>query len=217
MSTRFSEAAVRQGWTKPDFEFDWVAEHIFAPIYPVIARDVLSRTPLRAGRVMDLGCGGGHLGFALMGQGAFQGYFVDVNQTALDLARQRARERGLAGRAFFCRQDVHTLDFPDGFAQLMVSRGSFHFWGELDRALGEIYRVLAPGGLAYIGGGLGNRALKEQITARMQDVRPGWPDCVFKRSARVPTARIRTLLDDLDIPYEILENEDQGRWIIMRK
>ena len=217
MSPRFSEAAVRQGWTKPDFEFDWVAENIFAPIYPAIAGDILSRTPLRAGRVMDVGCGGGHLGFALMEKGDFQGYFVDVNQTALDLARQRAQERGLAGRSVFCRQDVHMLDFPDGFADLIVSRGSFHFWGDLPRALGELYRVLAPGGMTYIGGGMGSRALKEQITEKMQTVRPGWPDCVFRRSARVSTPDIRALLDGAGIPYTILENEEQGRWIIMRK
>ena len=46
----------------PDFEFDDIAENIFLPIYEVIATDLLEETGVVSGQMLDIGCGGGHLG-----------------------------------------------------------------------------------------------------------------------------------------------------------
>ena len=69
------------------FPFDFIAEYIFYPIYPVIAQDILERTGIRQGCMVDIGCGGGHLGMALLEQSRLTGIFVDVNDAALDLAQ----------------------------------------------------------------------------------------------------------------------------------
>jgi ubiquinone/menaquinone biosynthesis C-methylase UbiE len=49
--------------------------------------------------------------------------------------------------------DAHALPFRDNYADIIVSRGSFHFWKEKEQAFREIYRVLKPGAAAYIGRG----------------------------------------------------------------
>ena len=39
------------------YEFDWIAQNIFFPIYPVIVDDILARIPRRDGVLIDVGCG----------------------------------------------------------------------------------------------------------------------------------------------------------------
>ena len=70
-------------FTNPDYEFDDIAEQVFYPIYDVIAQDLLEETGIVSGSMLDVGCGGGHLGFAVMGKSDLTGDFVDINATAV--------------------------------------------------------------------------------------------------------------------------------------
>ena len=204
-------------WAQEEFGFDHIAENIFSPIYPVIAADILDIAPQAGGIMIDIGCGGGHLGMALMERTEHKGYFVDINQAALKLAKARAQARGLLERSVFLLEDVHRMSFENNFADLIVSRGSYTFWADLAAALVEIHRILAPGGLAYIGGGMGNRQLRDSIQKKMQSVMPGWPSQVMQRSSRITNQWIHSTLETNGIAHEILDNEEQGRWILLYK
>ena len=200
------------------FPFDFIAEHIFYPIYPVIAQDILERTGIRQGCMVDIGCGGGHLGMALLEQSRLTGIFVDVNDAALDLAQKHADQRGLTDRCRFLQGDVHHLaQLEDGCAHLVVSRGSYHIWSDLPKALKEIWRILAPGGRTYVGGGMGSLQLVEQIRPRMQQIRPGWPEDMMAKSGSITDASLEQILRESNIPYQLLHTQDNGRWIIMEK
>ena len=59
-----------------------------------------------------------------------------------------------AGRVSAVYADAKALPFRDNYAEVIVSRGSYHFWGDRKKGFAEIYRVLKPGGVAYIGRGL---------------------------------------------------------------
>ena len=50
--------------------------------------------------------------------------------------------------------DAESMPFEDNFADLIVSRGSMFFWNDQTKVFKEIYRVLKPNGMAYIGCGL---------------------------------------------------------------
>ena len=100
------------------YTYDEIADTIFRPIYPRIAEDILSATGVTGGRMVDVGCGGGHLGLALMERAPFTGTFLDVREEALALARRRAEERGLLPRSSFLAGDVHQIALPDGCADL---------------------------------------------------------------------------------------------------
>lgn len=54
---------------------------------------------------------------------------------------KNVHEMELEDRIKVVRSDVHSLSFPDGFADLVVSRGSMFFWKDLSQAFKEIYRV----------------------------------------------------------------------------
>lgn len=197
--------------------YDRIAEEIFAPIYPRIAQDLLEATGVRAGRMVDIGCGGGHLGFAVMEQAPFEGLFLDIRGEALTSARARAEARGLLDRCTFRTGDVQRMDLPDGCADLVISRGSMIFWEDQEAAFREIYRILAPGGCTYVGTGLGSTELREQIRAKMRSADPGWPRRLLENSLALSTPAYRTLFQSLGWDFTILENESQGRWIILRK
>lgn len=92
---------------------------------------------------LDLGCGAGHVAYALAEGGA------DV--TAYDLAPEmlavvaaEATRRGLSLRT---RQGpAERLPFADAGFDLVASRYSAHHWADVPAALAEIARVLKPGG-----------------------------------------------------------------------
>ena len=197
--------------------YDRIAEEIFAPIYPRIARDLLEATGVRGGRMVDIGCGGGHLGFAVMEQAPFEGLFLDICGEALTSARARAEARGLLDRCTFRTGDVQRMDLPDGCADLVISRGSMIFWEDQEAAFREIYRILAPGGCTYVGTGLGSTELREQIRAKMRSADPCWPRRLRENSLALSTPAYRALFQSLGWDFTILENESQGRWIILRK
>ena len=204
-------------WTGLDFKFDHIAQNVFYPIYDVIAEDILRHTKSTDGKMIDIGCGGGHLGLAVLKRTLHEGYFVDVNESALIIAQNRAEQWGLYNRTTFVKQDVHKMDFPDGFADLIISRGSYHFWEDIEKAFLEIYRILAPKGKTYIGGGLGNSELTAMIRVKMAEIKPDWSDTVRERNERLPTDLLTGMLDKHLIDYEVVDNQEQGRWFILTK
>ena len=62
------------------FEYDNIADKIFLPIYDVITDDIIKYTNITAGKVLDIGCGGGHLGLTLLKKGDFQVDLCDINE-----------------------------------------------------------------------------------------------------------------------------------------
>ncbi len=207
----------KQSTADDSFAFDDLAQNVFFPVYGIIADDILKITGSMGGILIDIGCGGGHLGLSLMQKTKHLGYFVDINSKALQKAKDRAQEWGLSMRAEFSEQDVHQMDFPDNFADLIISRGAYEFWEDKEKAFLEIHRVLAPGGYAYIGAGMGNRETNERICIEMKKIDPDWPASVFRRINKMSTEEYTGLFTKNHIPHQIIENEEQGRWFLLQK
>lgn len=98
--------------------------------------------------VLDLGCGGGHVSYA-MAPHAGEVVAYDLSADMLAVVAGEAQARGLdnirtqEGR-------VESLPFPDDHFALIASRYSAHHWSDPAAALAEAARVLAPGGLLCI-------------------------------------------------------------------
>ena len=76
------------------YEFNEIAQNVFLPIYPLIANQIKIETQIDDGICLDIGCGGGHLGFALMEITNLDVIFLDNNNDALDIAKKRSEELG---------------------------------------------------------------------------------------------------------------------------
>ena len=196
-------------------EYDRFAEEVFGPIYPDIAKVILERSGVTCGRLLDLGCGGGHLGFALMELGDFDASFLDLREGAVALAQKRGEALGRSGS--FVVGDVHHLPFSENSFDLIVSRGSMPFWEDQEKAFREIFRVLAPGGWAYIGGGLGGKEHQERIRA-MTHSKTGSPCFDRSKSRSLPDSKDYVkLFQTLGAPCRVIENPDEGRWFLFGK
>jgi ubiquinone/menaquinone biosynthesis C-methylase UbiE len=121
-----------------------------------LLRPLLPEAP---GRLLDLGCGTAALAGALKAWGRTPARYVGVDRSAGMLAVARRRAPGTLVRA-----EASALPLADGAFDLVVSASSMHDWTEVDGALGEIRRVLAPGGRAVLldwcGDALGIRLMR---------------------------------------------------------
>ncbi|HWG03660.1 MAG TPA: class I SAM-dependent methyltransferase [Beijerinckiaceae bacterium] len=97
-------------------------------------------------RVLDLGCGGGHVGFHVAAEVASVVAY-DLSSDMLAAVQAEARARGLANIA--CRQGpAESLPFGDAEFDFVFCRFSAHHWPDVPRALREARRVLKPQGTA---------------------------------------------------------------------
>jgi SAM-dependent methyltransferase len=94
--------------------------------------------------VLDLGCGAGHVSFAVAPH-ARSVTAYDLSPQMLATVAAAARERGL-GNIGTQEGAAEALPFDDAAFDWVVSRFSAHHWQDVQRALGEVRRVLKPGG-----------------------------------------------------------------------
>ncbi|OPY32825.1 MAG: hypothetical protein A4E34_02202 [Methanoregula sp. PtaU1.Bin006] len=198
-------------------EFDEIATHVFAPIYPVMAGQILERTGKKSGTAIDLGCGPGLLATALAEQSSLRVYALDLSPAMLLVASEHIQASGMVRRVVPVLGDVHAIPFDDSTVDLVVSRGSWFFWDDLGRAFREIHRILAPGGLAYIGGGFGNARLKAEINRTMSQRGPEWEKGVQERSQKNNPDRVRAELGRAGIVSFNLIQDETGFWAVFTK
>jgi SAM-dependent methyltransferase/ribosomal protein S18 acetylase RimI-like enzyme len=188
---------------------------LFRKIYPVIAEQAVARTGIRDGLCLDLGGGPGMLGICIAKASGLRVVIVDPLPECIALARENIAEHGLDHRVSAQGGQAEALPFADASVDLVVSRGSIYFWHDQRQGLREIRRVLRPGGWAYVGGGFGNRELREEILATQAD-NAEWNRKRSERGRRHPPEHFRALIAELGIEGEVAD-DDAGMWIIFRR
>ncbi|MDE2052420.1 MAG: methyltransferase domain-containing protein [Gammaproteobacteria bacterium] len=113
-----------------------------------LAKTLISRTVPVAAQALDIGCGAGHLSFALAPLLARM-VALDPSPSMLAAVSKTAAERGL-GQIETQQGTGESLPFADSSFALVCTRYSAHHWTRLELAVREIARVLAPGGHALI-------------------------------------------------------------------
>ena len=126
-----------------------------APVYAPLAEQIVSDFDLseREGIGIDLGSGPGTLIVELCKRTKMHWINADINPNFFTSFYKLAEENGVGQQISAIYADAHSLPFKDNYADIIVSRGSYHFWEDKVQAFSEIYRVLKPGATAYIGRG----------------------------------------------------------------
>jgi len=202
-------------------EFDEIARTIFWPLYPVVAGQMLARRGRSAGTCLDIGCGGGYLGLELARRSLFHLRLLDQSSQMLAIAQANLAAYGLSGRGEVILADVEAMPLPEASIDLAISRGSVFFWPDLAAAFKEIWRVLAPGGLAQIGGGFGSAAIREAIGDKMRARNGGddkWRAMVRRNLGPETRQKFTEALDEAGVAgAEIIDSEEEGLWVVLRK
>ena len=100
-------------------------------------------------RLLEIGSGIGIDTLQLAKLGFREVVAVDLTESAIEIATQRAAREGLSNVRFGIG-NAEELDFEDGFFDAVYSFGVIHHTPDMARAVSEIHRVLKPGGRAYI-------------------------------------------------------------------
>lgn len=199
--------------------FNDIVTKIFYPVFPLLADDFLQKSGITKGVCLDLGAGNGYLGLALAEKSHLQVRLVDVDSEMLEFAQENIRARQLVDRVDTVRADVEALPFQDNYAQLIVSRGSIFFWKNQVAGLNEVYRVLAPGGMSFIGGGFATPELMEEVKNKMQEKNPDFGRQLAKRIGPDAPDKFREILCKTRIPAGKSEvsYDSANLWIIINK
>lgn len=110
----------------------------------VVGRIVAATGEAGRGRLLDLACGPGIVTAALA-EGAADVVAFDATPEMLNKARERCGKAGLSNVTFE-QGDAAALPFADGSFDGVVTRLAIHHFAEPGRVIGEMYRVLKPGG-----------------------------------------------------------------------
>jgi len=131
------------------------SEGILAPVYAPLAEHLTRELQLadKEGVGIDLGSGPGMLIIELCKRTRLHWINADINPYFFAPFFARARQNGIAHRVSGISADAQNMPFRSGYADVIVSRGSYHFWDDREAGFREICRVLKPGGVAYIGRG----------------------------------------------------------------
>ena len=103
---------------------------------------------LRPARALDLGCGGGHVAFAIAPESGSV-TALDLSPDMLAAVAAEAARRGLSNIATEAGS-AEALPFPDGAFDAVATRFSAHHWRDVRAGLGEARRVAKPGAPALI-------------------------------------------------------------------
>lgn len=204
-------------------KFWGVATTVLAPVYGPLAEQIVCEFQLadKKGIGIDLGSGPGTLIMDLCKRTRLMHWInADINPHFFPLFFKAAEEAKVGHRISAVFADAQALPFRDNYADIIVSRGSFHLWDDKRLAFSEIYRVMKPGGVAFIGRGFSEN-LPVEVARKVRAKQNGGPKYDVAKTA----AELREIMKVLEInEYRIRipkpigsESVNYGIWLEFHK
>lgn len=193
------------------------------PVYAPLAEQIVADYDLAeksTGIGIDLGSGPGELIFELCKRTKLHWVNADINPHFFTYFFSEAEKRGFGNRVSAVFADAGNLPFRDNYAYIIVSRGSYHFWENKEMAFKEIWRVLKPGGVAFIGRGFA-RNMPVEIARSVRGKQKNFPNYdpateVEQMEKILQKAQINTFRIERPVPPDS-EGIIYGVWIEIRK
>jgi len=116
------------------------------PWYRWVAQRMID---VRGLRTLEVACGRGGFVRALARKGAYA-VGLDFSRAALKIGRERSLNFEEESRAAFVQGDAHSLPFPDGYFDVIVSCETIEHLPQPEKGVSEFHRVTKPGGVLFL-------------------------------------------------------------------
>ena len=116
--------------------------------YPYLGR-YLYALAVEDREVLEIGLGYGTVGQILAARGA-RYHGADIAAEPVAMMRERLSRLGRPTEESVLQASALDLPWSDETFDVVVSIGCLHHTGDLPKAVGEVHRVLAPGGTAFV-------------------------------------------------------------------
>ncbi len=139
-----------------DFDLIRAVNAHFQPFYAYAAEEIHARYGRDAGDALEIGPYGPGVALALAARCPGMRLVCGDDSDLLNgYLAERIAEAGMSARVRVAPLDKYRLPFEADAFDLVVFRGGLFFWERQEEILGEMNRVLRPGGLGAHGGGFG--------------------------------------------------------------
>jgi SAM-dependent methyltransferase len=187
---------------------------LWEPIRPFLTRQIEELYGRRNGNILEIGPFSGLI-FALAQKKVGQIFSIAAfPQAAIPMYRQEARKHGLEDRVRIVESDSSLMGIADDRVDLAIFRGALFFPILFRVDFEAIYRVLRPGGIAFVGGGFGKHTPAEvisEIGKRSEELNAS----MGRVRVTVESVREQVRLSNLEEKCEI--TTDGGLWVVMKK
>jgi len=199
-------------------QYDEFTRTSFSRIYPVIAGQILERTGITHGTCLDIGSGPAPLAIAVALRSYLHVIALDSSPNMQSFILRNVIARNMRERITPVLGDVHSIPLTRETCDLVISRGSYHFWHDFPGALREVHRILKSGGKAYIGGGYGSSSIRDEVLAKRKERGiVDDQDHPRQRFRKFEASEIKSITEQARFgEYEII-NDDSGFWMIFGK
>lgn len=166
---------------------------------------------------LDAGCGGGRYTCALAKLGAKKVVGMDIGTKGISDARKRIQNTEFESKVEFLESSVLDIPFKEESFDFVMSNGVLHHTTDPLKGIEEIYRLLKPGGKAWIylygKGGLEELTI-EYIRKLLRDVPRELTQNVMILLGLPPNRRFY-MLDHFYVAIRKTYNEDEVREILL--
>ena len=142
---------VMQDWAGvPRGPLGWISAHTVLTTGNATFRQIADACQFRDDDAwLDLACGSGAF---LAEQGASVQHVagIDLSDIQVPMAQRKLADRIAAGTAEIVKGDAAQMPWPDGTFTVVTACSAFEVFPDAEKVLGEVFRVLRPGGRAVL-------------------------------------------------------------------
>jgi len=194
--------------------FDKMVKENFMPAIVSTAKQVIEDYGILEGVCVDVGCGTAIFAIELCRRSNLKIYALEKVKAIYEVGRMNMENEGLTDRITPVLGDAHGLSFENEFADLIISRGSYHCWQDKVLVFKEIYRVLKKGGIGFVGGGFGRYVTEDELE-RMKYLR----DRSLKDDAKAYglPSKLEEIIHEAGISNFHIIYDKSGLWAELKK
>ena len=188
---------------------------LWAKVYPYLADQISDHYAETEGDVLEWGPFSGGISFALQNKKPALKITIAVKEDDVYALMQKTlTETGHAGQIQLEKSPLVPLRYDDHTFDLVILRGAYFFLDREGKALREIYRVMKPGGVGFIGGGYGKSIPQSAIEEIAEESRM-LNDSLGR--VRVTVEDLRAMIGKAGLGNHIRIILDGGLWLLLEK